>query len=89
MNAPNTPRGEITRDGPYHSVYQNFGRPGAHADNGKHEPANCRKCKPAKVADPAHVCDGPRMGLIVFCADHCPHCIAFRKILAPRTGVPA
>lgn len=79
LNAPNTPGAEITRDGPYHQVSHNFGHPGATTDDGKHGAANCRKCKPAKIADPAHVCDGPRQGLYVFCADHCPKCIEFRR----------
>jgi hypothetical protein len=81
MTAPDTPREKITRDGPYHSVSQWVGVSGkvytGTVDDGDHKPAKCRKCP--TIANPAHVCDGPRGGLQVFCADHCPACIAFRN----------
>ena len=73
MNAPNTPPGEIKNDAPYHMA-------GKGTVAGKdYKPENCRTCKPKKAAEPAHVCDGPRNSLRVFCAEHCPYCVKFRK----------
>lgn len=89
MEAPDTPGKKITREGPYHSVSRWIGASGriytGTADAGDHTPAKCRKCK--IVANPAHVCDGPRGGLQVWCSEHCPACVVFRYAMAVRRGV--
>lgn len=73
MNAPNTRSQDIGRGAPYHNAGMGT------VDSGDHTAALCRRCK--TVADPAHVCDGPRDSLSVFCAAHCPKCTAFRAEL--------
>ena len=78
MNAPNTPRGEITREGPYHNVQGGTGLAATVSDD-KWGHAKCRKCK--EVAAPAHVTN-LKASLAVWCEAHCPACIAFRKASA-------
>lgn len=73
MDAPNTLRGEITRDGPYHMAGPDT------VSCGDYKAATCRQC--GVVANPAHVSDGPKESLLVYCPVHCPKCIRYRQNL--------
>lgn len=88
MEAPDTPGKQITRFGPYHSVSRWTGATGrvytSTVDSGDHTPSKCQKCK--IIANPAHVCDGPRGSLQVWCTEHCPECLAFRTGRPRRNG---
>jgi hypothetical protein len=77
VNAPNTPGAEITLAGPYHNVQGGSGLAST-VSAGDYTAAKCRKCK--VVAAPAHVTDAGKTGaLAVWCENHCPTCVAFRK----------
>lgn len=43
--APDTPRHQITSNGPYHSISVNGGKPGATVDDGHHKAANRRRSR--------------------------------------------
>lgn len=79
ITAPNTPGREITREGPYHNITR-----GTVSSSSDHSPSHCRRCKMIPDYDKheySHVVNGPGCSLRVFCEEHCPTCVEFKKSL--------